>query len=128
MLDSMCVVETLFHHSLLSQLIRPSWSKVCSCTAIDEYLIIIIHTLARNECLPISPCVNGYCQDGINQYFCICYEGFIGDRCDQPGMLLSCGLLTVFISLGLQLLHNQENLLLHNHQQTPERNWEESPI
>ena len=56
---------------------------------------------ARNECLPISPCVNGYCKDGFNQYFCICFEGFIGDLCDLPGKPTISGSTPVHITLSL---------------------------
>ena len=34
-----------------------------------------------NECAS-SPCVNGQCQDGINQYTCTCNAGWTGVNCD----------------------------------------------
>ena len=34
-----------------------------------------------------SPCVNGYCIDGINSYFCQCFDGFTGPNCDQTGII-----------------------------------------
>ena len=29
-----------------------------------------------------NPCVNGQCQDGINQYQCMCDPGWTGVNCD----------------------------------------------
>ena len=34
-----------------------------------------------NECAS-APCVNGQCQDEINQYTCICEPGWTGINCD----------------------------------------------
>ena len=50
------------------------------------------HT-ARNECIistsPLrTPCVNGWCTDSVNGYYCSCNEGFQGVNCDEQG--LSC--------------------------------------
>ena len=48
--------------------------------------------IVRNECLidapnnQDSPCVNGYCIDGTNTYFCQCFDGFTGTNCDQAGI------------------------------------------
>ena len=35
----------------------------------------------EDECSS-APCVNGQCQDGINQYSCICDPGWTGVNCD----------------------------------------------
>ena len=39
--------------------------------------------IVRNECLPIPPCVNGYCVDGVRDYTCVCYDRFTGRNCDE---------------------------------------------
>ena len=38
------------------------------------------HCLDTDEC-ESSPCVNGQCQDGINQYRCVCDPGWTGTDC-----------------------------------------------
>lgn len=50
------------------------------------------HTpIARNECIistnPLrTPCVNGWCIDGVNSYYCTCNQDFQGLNCDEPGI------------------------------------------
>ena len=39
-----------------------------------------------NECSS-DPCMNGQCQDGINQYTCICDPGWEGVNCDVSKFL-----------------------------------------
>ena len=41
----------------------------------------------ENECAS-TPCVNGQCQDGINQYTCVCEAGWTGITCDTSKWLL----------------------------------------
>ncbi len=44
-----------------------------------------IYTTEIDECLLLQdPCVNGTCQDGLNEYTCVCDEGFSGTNCDIP--------------------------------------------
>ena len=46
--------------------------------------------VARNECIIspspelVTPCVNGYCIDGVGDYSCICNGGFQGRNCSEP--------------------------------------------
>ena len=47
---------------------------------------------ARNDCLidegdaTNTPCVNGYCVDGNNTFFCRCFAGWTGTLCDIRGL------------------------------------------
>ena len=44
---------------------------------------------ARNECIIsespelVTPCVNGYCVDGVGDYSCRCFENFQGRDCNE---------------------------------------------
>ena len=47
-----------------------------------------LSTTARNECIIDgggTPCVNGYCVDEVNDYYCMCPDNFIGKNCETPG-------------------------------------------
>ncbi|XP_019854701.1 PREDICTED: uncharacterized protein LOC109583709 [Amphimedon queenslandica] len=48
---------------------------------------IAITIRPRNECTindPSTPCVNGYCVDEVNDYYCVCPNNFIGKNCEIP--------------------------------------------
>ncbi|XP_072022532.1 lysyl oxidase homolog 2-like [Amphiura filiformis] len=34
-----------------------------------------------------NPCVNGQCQDGANQYTCVCNPGWTGENCDKSSVI-----------------------------------------
>ena len=66
---------------------------ICQYQYIAGYDHVIDYHVVRNECTieapngQLSPCVNGYCVDGTNSYFCVCFDGFTGMNCDQEGSL-----------------------------------------
>ena len=55
--------------------------------------------VVRNDCVvdgQPSPCVNGYCVDGTNAYFCQCFDGFTGTNCDREGKIVEkCRIMTI---------------------------------
>ena len=58
------------------------FSKVKEC--IKDYHVFFLHfsDLEINECLS-NPCVNGAaCLNEINQFLCVCVEGFTGVYCE----------------------------------------------
>ncbi len=61
------------------------------CNSNNDYVTFLV----RNECLidapseSTSPCVNGFCIDGTDTYFCQCFSGFIGTNCNEAGNSLS---------------------------------------
>ena len=96
------------------RMIYLSWSKVCP-TQTSNSLCIIIYTFfftVRNECIIqseplVTPCVNGWCVDGLNRYLCICFEGYTGINCDEIGKLRIvpvCMHVYTYV-LACQLLH-----------------------
>ena len=49
--------------------------------------------IVRNECIindASTPCVNGYCIDEVNDYYCVCPDNFIGKNCEIPGSQITC--------------------------------------
>lgn len=68
-------------------------SLICSPLSLSLHTYTHTHT-ARNECIistnPLrTPCVNGWCIDGVNSYYCSCNQGFQGLNCDEPGIIFS---------------------------------------
>ena len=74
---------------------------MCKMKAFSDHVeYFTIHSV-KNDCLvdvdgtTDTPCVNGYCVDGANTFFCQCFTGWTGSHCDIQGIYEL--LLTMFI-------------------------------
>ncbi|XP_019854703.1 PREDICTED: uncharacterized protein LOC109583711, partial [Amphimedon queenslandica] len=53
---------------------------------------IAVSITPRNECIidgGSTPCVNGYCVDEVNDYYCVCPDNFFGRNCETPVVINS---------------------------------------
>ncbi|XP_072033883.1 scavenger receptor cysteine-rich domain-containing protein DMBT1-like [Amphiura filiformis] len=79
------------------------WLNGVRCTGSENYLDECnhngwgIHDCTHNEDAGVrcadsidcasNPCFNGQCQDGANQYTCVCNPGWTGENCDKSSVI-----------------------------------------